>query len=82
MGKVRNTNSGKMLKTEGKRNIALCKEGGRRGNRSISNMVATAFIANPDNLKYTTAINGDHTDSRATNLKWTKREEKEVKLAK
>lgn len=42
----------------------------------IHRLVAQAFIPNPYNYKTVIHINGDRTDNRVENLKWSKHREK------
>ena len=44
-------------------------------NAMVHQIIATAFIPNPDNLETVNHINGDKRDNRAENLEWCTREE-------
>lgn len=50
--------------------LSLSKNG-KNKTHYVSNLVATAFIDNPDNCKYVHNINEDNTDNRVDNLFWS-----------
>lgn len=50
--------------------LSLSKNG-KNKTHNVANLVATAFIENPDNLKYVHNINEDETDNRVENLFWS-----------
>lgn len=74
MGGVRNTLTGNIMLTKNRKQISITLNNGNRVRQSISKMVATAFIPNPENLKYTMPINENKYDARAENIKWVKQE--------
>lgn len=50
--------------------LSLSKNG-KNKTHNVANLVATAFIENPDNLRYVHNINEDETDNRVENLFWS-----------
>ena len=50
--------------------LSLSKNG-KNKTHNVANLVATAFIENPDNLRYVNNINEDETDNRVENLFWS-----------
>lgn len=54
----------------GELQVTLWKNG-KSHKHDVSRLVAEAFIPNPENLPYVEHINGDKTDNRAINLRWT-----------
>ena len=46
---------------------------GKSRNASVANLVATAFIPNPNSYKYVVHINGDKSDNTSENLLWSER---------
>lgn len=75
IGGVRNTVSGRIQETANRRTVSIDKNNGERGRKSISQMVATAFIPNPHHYKYVMPINGNRYDNRVENLQWTRTKE-------
>ncbi len=59
----------------------LCGLAGRKLHRTVHRLVALAFIPNPDGKPHVNHINGDRSDSAASNLEWvTARENSERKV--
>ena len=50
--------------------LSLSKNG-KNKTHNVANLVAKAFIENPDNLRYVHNINEDETDNRVENLFWS-----------
>lgn len=50
--------------------LSLSKNG-KNKTHNVAHLVATAFIENPDNLRYVHNINEDETDNRVENLFWS-----------
>jgi hypothetical protein len=55
---------------DGYNNVRLWKEGKSEQVR-VCDMVARAFVPNPENMPFVVHINGDLLDDRAVNLKWS-----------
>ena len=72
-GRVRNTKSGRMLKshTQGRGYMqAMLSKDGRRSYPLVHRLVAQAFIPNPGNKPHINHKNGIKTDNDASNLEW------------
>jgi hypothetical protein len=78
LGNIRNNNTGKKIK--GRENISgylsvhLSDKNNKRMNKSISRIVAIAFLENIDNLPEVDHINQIKIDNRVENLRWISRE--------
>lgn len=72
-GRIVNASNGRILSGyanyKGYRKVVLSVEG-RRIDKRICRLVASAFIPNPEGLPYVDHVNGDRTDDRACNLRW------------
>jgi hypothetical protein len=71
-GKVRNKNTGKILKpylTRGYLRVSLYNESGRRC-KLVHRLVAEAFLPNPQNKSDVNHLNGCKTDANVCNLEW------------
>lgn len=55
---------------DGYKRIALCLEDGGRIYRRVHQLVAKAFIPNPNNYTMINHINGNREDNRVENLEW------------
>jgi hypothetical protein len=65
---------GRILKTaRGKDGYLQTSLGKGIKNQKIHRLVGEAFIPNPDNMPEIDHINGDNTDNRVENLRWTDR---------
>ena len=77
-GKVRNIQTGKLLKPEKNENgycvLTLSKDG-EQHKFKVHRLVATAFIPNPYNKPEVDHINHDRTDNSVENLRWATRTE-------
>ena len=73
LGRIRNCNTGRILKACANSNgyllVNLCKEG-KQTSCNIHKLVANEFIENPDNKKCVDHISGDKYDNRVTNLRF------------
>lgn len=73
MGNVREVGAATNLKQYGSGNgylIVSLNDGSKRKNRLLHRVIATAFIANPDNKPQVNHINGIGVDNRLENLEW------------
>ncbi len=76
-GRVRNVNTGKILKPQtrpdGYISIYIGKRGSQK-NRKLHRIIAEAFIPNPNNYPEVNHKNEDKSDNRIENLEWCTRE--------
>jgi len=71
-GRIRNKATNKMLKpydSGGRMSVTLCSNGKRYGKR-LHNLVANAFLPNPDQKEHVYNANLDIRNCRADNLYW------------
>jgi len=72
-GRVRNANSGKIMKSytrdDGYQTIPLCENGIRKNHR-IHRLVAEAFIPNPNNYPCIDHIDRSRVNNNYNNLRW------------
>jgi hypothetical protein len=72
-GRVRNANTGRILKTDSKRNgykyVNLSKNN-KQKKFNIHRLVAEAFVENPDNFNTVDHISKNKLDNSANNLRW------------
>lgn len=73
-GNVKNYKTGKLLKPidQSILRVSLYDKNHKSYNRSIANLVASAFLSNPNDYKYVIHIDGDHTNNNVSNLMWSK----------
>ena len=70
LGRVRNKNTGKILKTRKSNSGYLYVSFWKDHNRFVHRLVAKAFISNPNNYPEVNHINEDKEDNCIDNLEW------------
>ena len=71
------------ISNNGCQHVKLCDGSHRRRDCLVHQLVAQAFVPQPEGMHCVTHMNGDKRDNRATNLKWTTMAElNEQKLAR
>lgn len=72
LGQVKNLNTKKFLKGTNLHSYIYVNLtiGEKRKNRAVHQLVAQAFLPNPNNYKIVDHINGDRQDNRVENLRW------------
>ena len=86
LGRLRNKYLGLLrlsVSNNGYQHVKLCDGAKRRQDCLVHQLVAKAFVPQPEGKHCVTHLNGDKTDNRATNLRWTTMAElNEEKLAR
>lgn len=86
LGRLRNKYLGLLrlsVSNNGYQHVKLCDGAKRRQDCLVHQLVAKAFVPQPEGKHCVTHLNGDKTDNRASNLRWTTMAElNEEKLAR
>lgn len=76
-GRIRNAVTGKIRKLQVLKGYVLfcLNTGGKYTTKQVHRLVAQAFIPNPDNKPQVDHIDGDSTNNKVENLRWTTNKE-------